>query len=498
MSLLSMVIGVGIVALIVTLAIYFLKGEIKNWLISYLQNFAGVLFVWSGLVKAVDPLGTAYKMEDYFAEFEATFSGTSFSFLAPMFPWFSEHSIAISVIMIVFEIVLGVMLIIGAMRKFTAWAFLLLVVFFLILTGFTYLTGYVPEGINFFQFAQWAPWVETNMKVTDCGCFGDFVKLKPFTSFLKDVALMVPSLIFVFFSGSMHQLWSKGTRAIVTIATIVGFTFYCISNYVWDLPDVDFRPFKEGVNIVEQRTAEEESMANVKVTHYEMTNKKSGETVKLPFDQYMKEFKNYPKEEWDLVQIKSTPEIEPTKISDFALEDMDGNEGQEELLAIENYNFLVVAYKMYHTTSSQTLTVNDTTFVQDTIVTLDPETFEENFQLVTRIDTIIKRQVVETIYNWDNNYINHWKGTVNPVMKAAVEAGYKVNVATAYLGAEGINSFIEASGAEFPFYQGDDIMLKTIIRSNPGVLLMKNGTIIKKWHYKQLPHFEEIQKDYLK
>lgn len=497
MTLLSMVIGVGIVALIVTLAIYFLKGKINNWLVSLLQNFAGVLFVWSGLVKAVDPLGTAYKMEDYFAEFEATFSGTAFNFLAPMFPWFSEHSVAISVIMIVFEIVLGVMLVIGALRKFTAWAFLLLVVFFLILTGFTYLTGYVPDGVNFFQFGQWGPWVETNMKVTDCGCFGDFVKLAPFTSFLKDVALMVPALIFVFFSGKMHQLWSKGTRAIVTIATIVGFTFYCISNYVWDLPDVDFRPFKEGVNIVEQKAAEEESIANVKVTHYEMTNKETGEFVKLPFNQYMQEFKNYPKEEWDLVQIKSEPEIEPTKISDFALETIDGYEGQDELLAIEDYNFLIVAYKMYHTTSSKTVTVNDTTFVQDTIVTFNDTTLLEKIQVVTSIDTIVKRQVVETIYSWDDDYIKHWKGTVNPVMKAAMEAGYKINVATAYLGTEGINSFKEASGADFPFLQGDDIMLKTIIRSNPGILLMKNGTIVKKWHYKQLPHFEEIQEDYL-
>lgn len=496
MTLTSMLIGVGIVAFIITLAIYFLKGGIKSWLISYLQNFTGVLFIFSGLVKAVDPLGTAYKMQDYFGEFEATFSGTSLSFIAPLFPWFSEHSVAISVFMIVLEIVLGVMLIIGAMKKLTAWTFLLLVIFFLILTGFTYLTGYVPEGVNFFQFMQWGPWVETNMKVTDCGCFGDFIKLKPFTSFLKDVGLMFPAILFVFTTKSMHQLWSKGTRAIVSIATLVGLTFYCISNYVWDIPDVDFRPFREGVNIAERKIQEEEAAGNVKVTHYEMTNKKTGEFVKLPFDQYMKEFKNYPKEEWDLVQIKSIPEIETTKISDFALEDIEANEAQDDLLAIEDYNFLIVAYKLYGTRSSRTVTVNDTTFIQDTIM-VDGDALEPP-KIVTSIDTIVKRQVVEPVFSWDEDYLKHWTGTVNPVMKAAAEAGFKVNVATAYLGPEGIQAFQEASACEFPFYQGDDIMLKTIIRSNPGILLMKNGSIIKKWHYKKLPHFEKIQEEYFK
>lgn len=500
MSLLSMVIGVGIVALIITLAIYFLKGEIKNWLLSFLQNFTGVLFIFSGIVKAVDPLGTAYKMQDYFAEFHSTFSETSFKFIAPMFPWFSDHAIAVSVIMIVFEIALGVMLIIGALRKTTAWAFLLLVVFFLVLTGYTYLTGYVPEGVNFFQFTMWGPWVETNMKVTDCGCFGDFVKLKPFTSFLKDVALMFPGLLFVFASNKMHQLFSKGTRAIISIATIVGITFYCFSNYMWDIPDVDFRPFKEGVNIPEQKALEEEAAASVKILFYEMTNKNTGEFVKLPFDQFMKDYKKYPEEEWDKEQIKSKPAIEETKISYFELEDINGDESHHALLEEEGYSFLIVAYKLYGTEHDQTVTVNDTTFVTDTITLVDSLLADGSnaVQLVTSIDTIVKRQVVQTTYTWDEDYINHWKGTVNPVMHTAMEAGFKVDALTSYLGTEGVNSFKTASGSQYPFHQGDDIMLKTIIRSNPGVLLMKDGTIVKKWHYKKLPHFEEIQKEYLK
>ena len=81
MTLTTLVISVAIAALILT-GLGIGMGRVKNWLVSYLQNFAGALFVFSGWVKAIDPLGTAYKMEQYFAEFEATFSGTWFSFMA--------------------------------------------------------------------------------------------------------------------------------------------------------------------------------------------------------------------------------------------------------------------------------------------------------------------------------------------------------------------------------------------------------------------------------
>jgi uncharacterized membrane protein YphA (DoxX/SURF4 family) len=198
MTLTTLVISVAVTALVLTLLAAFSGRKIENYIVSYFQFFTGALFLFSGWVKAVDPLGTAYKMEQYFAEFESTFEGTWMSFLAPMFPALSEYAIAFSVFMVVFEIVLAVMLLVGFWRRITAWAFFLLVVFFTFLTGFTYLTGYVPEGVNFFEFGKWGPYVSTNMKVTDCGCFGDFLKLEPKVSFLKDIVLLVPSLLFLF------------------------------------------------------------------------------------------------------------------------------------------------------------------------------------------------------------------------------------------------------------------------------------------------------------
>ena len=159
MTLLKLVIIVAIIALILSALNLFVLNKNKNILITLFQNFCGVLFIISGYVKAVDPLGTAYKMEDYFAEFESTFADTWFGFLAPLFPALSEASVLFSVFMIVLEIVFGVMLLIGYQRKLTAWLFLIIILFFSFLTGFTYLTGYVPEGVNFFQFSQWGPYV---------------------------------------------------------------------------------------------------------------------------------------------------------------------------------------------------------------------------------------------------------------------------------------------------------------------------------------------------
>ena len=134
MTLLSMVACIGLDAVLLTLLVGFLKKQ-KSLLMTYFQNFCGALFIFSGWVKAIDPLGTAYKLEQYFAEFESTFADTWMSFLSPMFPWLSEYSVGFSVFMIVLEIVLGIMLIIGSRRKLTSWLFLIIVAFFTFLTG---------------------------------------------------------------------------------------------------------------------------------------------------------------------------------------------------------------------------------------------------------------------------------------------------------------------------------------------------------------------------
>lgn len=483
MSLLTLILYIAIAAVILTLIIWFGLNARKNLLMSYLQNFTGALFVFSGWVKAIDPLGTAYKMEQYFAEFQSTFAETWLSFIAPLFPWLSSLSVGFSVFMIVFEIVLGLMLIMGARPKFTAWAFFLLVAFFTFLTGFTYLTGYVPSGVNFFEFGSWSAFAESNMRVTDCGCFGDFIKLKPKTSFLKDIFLLIPALLFLWRSRDMHQLFSRGTRDLIVLVSIAALIVYSLSNYVWNLPHTDFRPFKEGVNIRVQKDLEREAQENVELLAYRMTNKSSGEVVELPYDDYLKEYKNYPKEEWELLQIKSEPEIEPTKISDFEVSNLEGYEVTDDILLESGYSLMIVAHKIPHTSNLGSKTMRDSIYVTDTITVEG----QDSLMLVRRFDRVEERQVDATTFSFPDSYKQRYTEQLNGFLADAETAGIKVFAITGYADSGMIDDFRHQTQSAYPFYVADDILLKTIVRSNPGIVLLRDGEVVQKWHLRKLP-----------
>ena len=483
---------IALTALVLTLAAGFGLKRVQNWPLSYLQFFAGTLFVVSGWVKAIDPLGTAYKMGQYFAAFEGTFEATALSGIAPLFPFLSGYVESFAVIMIVFEIVLGIALIVGYLPRVSAWAFLLLVLFFTVLTGFTYLTGYVPSGVNFFDFSNWGPYVATNMKVTDCGCFGDFLKLEPKVSFLKDVVLLVPAFIFIFGHKHMHQLGTPLVRKVAFWGAVPAFVLYCFSNFVWDLPHTDFRPFKIGVNVREKKAQEMEASQNVKIIAYRLTRKSNGETLELPFDQFLKEMGKYPSDQWDMEQIKSEPAIAPTKISEFEVSNLDGMDVTDELLGLQGYNFMIIAHHLEGTVRTKMVSVPDTTFATDTIRTAN------SLELVQRVDKIGKRKVEVNAYSWDPEYLKRWKEKVNPAMKAAAEKDIRAVAIVAYGAKEQIEDFKKAAGIDYPVLIADDILLKTIIRSNPGPVLYKDGTIVKKWHIRKFPTFEAIESEYVR
>lgn len=539
MTLGKLLIYIAIITVILTvLTTMFRKRGEKNWLMTILQNYCGALFVFSGWVKAVDPLGTAYKMEQYFAEFEATFSETWLSFIAPMFPWFSEHAITFSVTMIVLEIVLGIMLILGIKPKLTSWLFFIIVVFFTFLTGFTYLTGYVPDGVNFFEFGKWGEWVETSMKVTDCGCFGDFLVLEPKVSFFKDVALLFPAFFFIFYSRAFHRFdtglhraamvavaalaslaiilvngYSVGIGAFLAAFGLIGVQFlgatggmigsivvlllYCLSNFVWDIPQADFRPFRVGKDVRAQKQMEEDAENAVEIIAYRATNKESGKVVEIPYAQYLKEFKKYPKEEWKLDQIKTEPTVKRTKISDFDVSNEMGESVTEDILNNPNYSFMIVAYKLkYESQMGQKEVIERTPVKMDTTMRFNTPEGSVNVDTIYTIDTTFteqKKMVTQETFNFPADYTMPWTNVVNPVLEAAEKEGIKSFAVTAYADPALIDDFRHETQSAYPFYTADDILLKTIVRSNPGIVLLKDGKIIQKWHYKHLPNFEEIK-----
>lgn len=493
MTLTTIVIWVAAISVVLTGITSQVFKQNKSLWVSYLQNFCGAFFIFSGWVKAADPLGTSYKLVDYFTEFESTFSETWMSFITPIFPFFSEYSVAVSLFVIVLEIVLGIMLIMGAKNRLAAWLFFGIVVFFTFLTGFTALTGYVPEGVNFFSFGDWGVFDKNNMKVQDCGCFGDFIKLEPFVSFKKDLALLIPAIIFLFKTKDMHSIFTQKTRDIITVASIGLFTLYGLSNFVWDIPGNDFRPFRVDVNIRDQKTLEEESMMNAP-TNYVYTNNETGEVTSLSEAEYIKQYKNFPKEKFTMKQVTEDPEIPHSKISEFAVEDINGNDVTEELLNEQGYSLMYVCYKLGYTEGERNIMVADTSWLVDTVGTPGAE----DFQLVKKVDQISSHEEKVTDYIFKADYKNRFEGIVNPFAEAAQKAGVKVYAIAGGSGEAVIRDFSEEVKATYPIHMADDILLKTIVRSNPGIVLMKDGKVVQKWHYKKLPNFDEVKAEFIK
>ena len=183
-------------------------------LVGVSRIFVGVLFIISGLIKLNDPVGFSFKLGDYFAP-----EVLNLPFLEP-------YALVIAVLVVILEVLLGVMLIVGYAKKFTLWSLLLMIVFF------TFLTFYSA----YFN------------KVTDCGCFGDALKLTPWESFSKDVVLLI--LILFLYKGSryLQPFFSKGVRSISVFISLI-LCLWLGLHVLEHLPVIDFRAYKIGTNI---------------------------------------------------------------------------------------------------------------------------------------------------------------------------------------------------------------------------------------------------------
>jgi len=265
------------------------------------------------------------------------------------------------------------------------------------------------------------------MKVTDCGCFGDFLKLEPKISFFKDVFLLFPAVYFLFKWREMHQLFSDKARSVTLIASTVLLFVYSISNFIWDIPHIDFRPFNIGKDVATQRTAELDAMSNVQIKSWVLEHKSDGRTMEVPNAQYMKEFQSYKE-----------------------------------------------------------------------VMIFDQETKTETEQIVKSISNIAPSDQRYVKYNWDVDYIDKYNSVIKPLAEKAKSAGVKVKAVMGGADENIVSSFREVTGLDIEYYKADDILLKTIVRSNPGIVLWKDGKIVFKWHYKKVPSFDTIVEQYMR
>jgi uncharacterized membrane protein YphA (DoxX/SURF4 family) len=236
--------------------------------INIIRIFVGLLFIFSGLVKANDPLGTAYKMEEYFEVWNADLATSTFflkNALTGLFHFLNDHTLFLSVTMNAFEIIAGAALLLGWRMKLFSWLLLLLMVFFTILTGYTYKTG----------------------RPTNCGCFGDCIKITPEYSFYKDVLLSILILVLLFARRHIKPLFSpRVNTGLMFLATVFSFglQWYALRY----LPPVDCLPFKKGNSIPEKMKMPANAVPDSIVMTF--VYEKQGQKVEFTADQFPADF----------------------------------------------------------------------------------------------------------------------------------------------------------------------------------------------------------------
>lgn len=365
------------------------------------RYLVGLILIFSGAIKINDPVGTQIKLEEYFSLFSTDFTSI-FEILIP-------YALMISVFLCCLEIVIGVALIINYRMKLISKILLGLIVFF------TFLTFYSA----YFN------------KVTDCGCFGDAIKLTPWQSFYKDLILLSFSLIIYFLHSKLRyqdgffkikifedNVFKNGVIIFISVISLI--ISYTAINF---LPFIDFRPYKVGNYIPDLMQPSEE-------LKYSYIMEKNGRNY---------EFDNYPNDEsFTFKEIKLlNPEAEP-KISDYSLWNEDGDFTNESFLG--NKLFIVI-----HDVNK---------------LGIDRRKINE---------FIIKLKKLKSD-------INFW---VEPIVLTSSDS-------------KSLSSFLDKNKISIKSIYGDATVLKTMIRSNPGFLLMRNGTVRGKWHFNKFPDPTEI------
>ncbi|QCX00886.1 DoxX family protein [Aggregatimonas sangjinii] len=358
-----------------------------KYLVGFSRIIVGILFIISGFIKLNDPVGFSFKLEEYFSQGVLNL------------PFFEPYALYISVFVVIVEVLLGVMLLVGFRVKFTVWSLLLMII------GFTFLTFYSA----YFN------------KVTDCGCFGDALKLTPWQSFTKDIVLLL--LIIILFVGRrfIQPIVGDNAKRIITVVALVICGLYA-NHVLKHLPVIDFRPYNIGANIEEGMGIPEDAPKAIYDYAWKFNVNGEEQTIVTQGD--------YPTVDGEYVSVETTEVqagYEPP-IHDFTIE-QNGEDFAASLLQ-EPKLVMVVAYDLQKTN--------------------------------TNVYSELKK-----------------------VTDRAIKNGYKV-IGMSASNNEQSSELVKRYSLGFEFYFTDETALKTIVRSNPGLLVLEKGTIKQKVHYNDM------------
>ena len=371
--------------------------RLLKMIVNLCRIIVAVTFIFSGFVKAIDPIGTQYKLQDYLGAIG----------MAGILP--NWTLLAVAVFLAAIEFCIGIFLLFAIQRRLISK---LTVAFMAFMTMVTV-------------------WIVMADPVKDCGCFGDALHLTNTETLIKNIVLLVCSLVIMYRPLAMFRFVSKSNQWIVTNYTIV---FILVSSglSLYYLPIFDFRPYHIGVNIPRGM----EIPKGAKLPQFKTTfiMEKNGQRKEFTLD-------NYPDASWKFIDSKTvqTSEGYIPPIHDFSITDnKTGLDLTNSVLSHKGYTFLLIAPHLE---------------------TADDSNFGD----------------IDRLYEYAQSYDIPF---------------YCLTASTA----KAIKRWVDLTGAEYPFCITDEAVLKTIIRSNPGLLLLKDGTIINKWSHNNLPNEAKLSR----
>ena len=371
--------------------------RLLKMIVNLCRIIVAVTFIFSGFVKAIDPIGTQYKLQDYLGAIG----------MAGILP--NWTLLAVAVFLAAIEFCIGIFLLFAIQRRLISKLTVAFMVFMTMVTV----------------------WIVVADPVKDCGCFGDALHLTNTETLIKNIVLLVCSLVIMYRPLAMFRFVSKSNQWIVTNYTIV---FILVSSglSLYYLPIFDFRPYHIGVNIPRGM----EIPKGAKLPQFKTTfiMEKNGQRKEFTLD-------NYPDASWKFIDSKTvqTSEGYIPPIHDFSITDnKTGLDLTNSVLSHKGYTFLLIAPHLE---------------------TADDSNFGD----------------IDRLYEYAQSYDIPFYCLTASTTKA-------------------IKRWIDLTGAEYPFCITDEAVLKTIIRSNPGLLLLKDGTIINKWSHNNLPNEAKLSR----